>query len=134
MASASFNWANYLTLADELGNRPDEAALRSSISRAYYYIYHLGLARAVSNGYRRNPGEPSHIQLWNLFSENPEGVSQKLAQIALRLKYRRERADYDDIFPRIGDEVPVMLEEAQLFAKLLETLPLRHPSKKSQRQ
>jgi len=134
MPSAPFDWSEYFTLADALGKRPDEASLRSAISRAYYFVYHLGLARAMANGYQRAPGEPSHIQLWRLFSDNPEGICQKLAQIANRLKQKRERADYDTTFPRIDEEVPIMLAEARHFAKLLATLPTRHPSPKSQRQ
>jgi len=32
----SFDWNNFLVLAEELGQRGDEAAKRTAISRAYY--------------------------------------------------------------------------------------------------
>ena len=51
MAAAPFGWSEYLNLAMELGARKDEASLRSAISRAYYYVYHLALERARSNGF-----------------------------------------------------------------------------------
>ena len=125
MLSAPFDWSEYFALANELGKRDDEASLRSAI---------LGLARALANGYQRVSGEPSHVQMWKLFADSPEGLCQKLAQIAKRLKQKRERADYDTIFPRIDEEVPAMLADAQRFADLLVTLPQRHPNPRSQRQ
>lgn len=36
-----FEFASYLDLADELAARPDEAAWRSAISRAYYAVLHV---------------------------------------------------------------------------------------------
>lgn len=33
-----FDWSGYLDLALELQKRPDEASLRSAISRAYYFV------------------------------------------------------------------------------------------------
>jgi hypothetical protein len=72
MAAGAFEWLQYLTVAEELGARPDEAALRSSISRAYYYVYHLALTRAESNAYRPERGESTHVQLWRLFSGSPD--------------------------------------------------------------
>jgi hypothetical protein len=42
MAAQPFNWSGYLQLAEELAERRDEASMRSALSRAYYYIYHLG--------------------------------------------------------------------------------------------
>ena len=52
-----FNWSGYLQLAEELGKRSDEASLRSALSRAYYYVYHLALERAEANDFKPIPGE-----------------------------------------------------------------------------
>jgi uncharacterized protein (UPF0332 family) len=134
MPSIAFDWAKYLTLAEELGRRTDEASLRSAISRAYYYVYHLALARAEANDFRRLAGESTHTQLWRIFSASPEPDCRRLADIALRLKEKRERADYDNHFSRLTDEVPAQLEEAQTFASLLTKLPPRHPNPRSVRQ
>src|SRR6266404_1380992 len=105
MAAAPFDWFGYFRLANELGKRlDDEASLRSAISRAYYYVYHLALARAEMNTYKRTPGEASHTQLWRVFSLNPEPDCQRLAEIAKRLKEKRERADYERRYARISEE------------------------------
>jgi len=134
MPAVPFDWSEYLRLADELGGRTDEASLRSAISRAYYYVYHLALSRAEANAYKPLPGEGKHIQLWRVFSGSPEPDCQRLAVIAGRLKEKRERADYENYFIRIADEVPVVLTDARDFANLLNRLPARHPSPSSMRQ
>ena len=134
MAAAPFDWLEYFRLAHELGGREDEASLRSAISRAYYCVYHLALARAEANTYKPLPGESTHLQLWRVFSGSPEPDCQKLAIIAARLKEKRERADYERYHARIAEEVPVLLADAREFAALLGRLPARHPNPKSMRQ
>ena len=129
-----FDWAEYLKLAQELGARTDEASLRSAASRAYYYVYHLALQRAESNDFQIRSGEGTHTQLWRCFSANPEPDCQRLAQIAGRLKEKRERADYNHYFARIDEEVPSLLADAQRFALLLSRINPRHPNQRSQRQ
>jgi uncharacterized protein (UPF0332 family) len=127
MAGQPFNWGFYYTLANELATRADEAAHRSAISRAYYYVYHLALTRATSNGFRAFSGEASHAQLWRKYSESPEPACSGLALIAKRLKDKRERADYNEFYPRIRDEVNELIHDAQDFANRLGTLPQRFP-------
>jgi uncharacterized protein (UPF0332 family) len=134
MAAAPFDWQEYFGLADELGRRADEASLRTAISRAYYYVYHLALARAEANTYRPLPGEGNHTQLWRVFSKSPEPDCQRLAIIAARLKEKRERADYENHYARVAEEVPELLADAQQFAALLGRVPGRHPNPKSLRQ
>ena len=131
---ASFDWSNYLALAEELALRPDEASLRSALSRAYYYVYHLALNRAKVNQFEALPGEGTHTQLWRLFSGSPEPACQKLAQIAGRLKEKRERADYQPNFARLDVEVPNLLADARDFATKLQNLPHRFPKPSSVRQ
>ncbi len=130
---ASFDWSGYLKLAEELGNRPDEASLRSALSRAYYYVYHLALNRAEANRFQPLQGEGTHTQLWRLYKKNPEPACLALALIAERLKEKRERADYRSQFVRIEDEVPEVLKDAREFAAKLAKLPPRHPSPQSVR-
>lgn len=122
MATEPFDWSQYLTVAEDLASRADDASQRSSLSRAYYYIYHLAFSRATENGFTIFPGEGTHKQLWRHFVESPEPECQRLGQIAGRLKEKRERADYNDFYPRLADEIPVMLAEARDFANLLSRL------------
>src|SRR5882724_4557879 len=111
-----FDWAEYLKLAQELATRNEEACLRSSLSRAYYYVYNLALTRAERNGFVSVLGESTHGKLWRLFSQSPEPECIYLGQIALRLKEKREKADYRPVFTRIDEEVQQVLVEAQDFA------------------
>ena len=131
----SFNWSEYLKLAEELSSRvEDEASLRSALSRAYYYVYHLALSRAEANTFKPVSGEGTHIQLWKLYRSSPEPACQKLALIAERLKEKRERADYHPTFRRLKEEVPATLQDARDFAKGLQNLPGRHPNPSSMRR
>jgi hypothetical protein len=134
MATPPFDWSTYLALARELATRNDEAALRSSVSRAYYYIYHLGLTRAQNNGFIISRGESSHKQVWRLFTDNPETLCAQLGQLALRLKEKRERADYEPNYARIQDDLPIVLEDAERFQAGLTRLAPRHPNPASARQ
>ena len=131
--TAPFSWSDYLLLAEELGKRADEASLRTALSRAYYYVYHLALKRAKANNFKAIPGGGDHIQLWRLFNGSPEPACQKLAQIAERLKEKRQRADYEPNFIRIEEEVPELLAEARDFAARLDKLPARYPNPASVR-
>jgi predicted secreted protein len=134
MADQPFDWSEYLKLAQELGARNEEACLRSSRSRAYYYVYNLALRRAEGNGFVVVQGESTHSQLWRLFSQSPEPECVYLGQIALRLKDKREKADYRRVYRRIEEEVPQVLSEAQDFAARLRRLAPRHPNPASIRR
>jgi hypothetical protein len=134
MAAAPFDWSEYLRLAEELGTREDDAALRSSISRAYYCVYHLALKRAEANNFKALKGEPTHVQLWRVFSENPDPDCRRLGELGARLKENRRRADYDAFYARIADEVPAIINDAKDFAIRLGRLPARHPNPASRRQ
>jgi uncharacterized protein (UPF0332 family) len=133
MSAAPFDWSEYLKLAEELGKRADEASLRSAISRAYYYVFHLALKRAEANDFTFVTGG-MHTQLWRVFSESPEPDCRRLGAIAGRLKNRRERADYTPTFARVDEEIPGTLADAKDFAALLVRLPARHPNPKAMRQ
>jgi uncharacterized protein (UPF0332 family) len=134
MAAQPFDWSAYLQLANELAKRQDEASIRSALSRAYYYVYHLALLRAQANGFNTVSGEGTHKQLWRNYSASPEPDCQKLAEIAARLKEKRERADYQQIYNRIADDVSGILADAQDFADRLHRLNIRYPNPNSVRQ
>ncbi len=134
MAEAGFDWAEYFKLAQELGGRKEEACLRSSLSRAYHYVFNIALIRAERNGFVSVRNESTHNQLWRLFSKSPEPECIWLGQIALRLKEKRERADYKAVYPRIEEDVPEVLKDVQEFTSRLTKLHYRHPNPSSVRQ
>lgn len=126
-ASPPFDWPDFLTLADELAKRAEESCLRTAISRAYYYAYHLGRQRIIDNQFPMVPGGDSHKQVWEKFEVSPDWDCKKLALLAGKLKDKRQRADYDKVFPRIADEFPTVLDMARNFATDLGRLNQRLP-------
>jgi uncharacterized protein (UPF0332 family) len=134
MPNQPFDWVQYLNLAKELAAREEESCLRSSISRAYYCVFNLASNRAAQNGFVFAPGESTHAQLWRLYNRNPDPECMKLGQIALRLKEKREKADYKPAYPRIQDEVPQVLAAAEDFAKILGNIAQRLPRPESMRR
>jgi hypothetical protein len=128
-----FDWLGYFELAHDLAAQDKEACHRSSLSRADYYVYNIALARAEGNGFTSIPGESTHVQLWRLYCKSPEPQCIHLGQIALRLKEKRERADYKPLYPRVHEEVLEVLKDAQDFALRLGKLPSRFPNPKSVR-
>jgi uncharacterized protein (UPF0332 family) len=133
METKPFDWSQYFILAVELSNRPEEFAVRTAMSRAYYYVYHLALDRAILNGFEVKRGEGTHQQVWRTYNLSPDPTCRKLALIASRLKEKRERADYENFYVRLVEEIPQMLQEAEDFATRLQALPGRFPDPKSMR-
>ncbi len=104
------------------------------MSRAYYYVYHLALSRAESNGFLLLPSEGTHAQLWRVFKGSPDANCQYLATIGNRLKAKRVLADYDAAYGRLHEETLGLLADAETFATLLAKLPPRLPDPASMRQ
>ena len=134
MATKLFEWGEFLKIAEELGMRPDEAAQRTALSRAYYFVYHLALKRAEQNGFVAQKGEATHSQLWRTYSQSPVPECNRLAQIAQRLNENRRRADYDQVFPRVSELIKGSLTDARAFSTKLLQLPPRLPDPKGIRQ
>ena len=129
-----FDWSEYIKLADELGKRTDEGSLRSAISRAYYYVYHLALDRARANNFQALSGEGVHRQLWRCYSDSPMPACMRLGEIAQRLQRKRQKADYDPIYTRITEDMPDVMTDAKTFAAGLKQLDPRHPNPQSIRR
>ena len=126
MATQPFDWAQYYKVAGELSTHAEEAYLRTSISRAYYYIFHLGRKRVWDNGFALNRGD-AHKQVWGKFSDSPDHRCRKLAEDAKRLKEKRERADYEPHYPRIDKDAPIVVTLAAQFATGLTNLDAALP-------
>jgi uncharacterized protein (UPF0332 family) len=125
MGPPAFDWSHYLTLASQLSSNADEASQRSSISRAYYCIYHKAVERAVANGHT---DQKSHVKNWNVYSRNSaDRDCRKLYNIGTRMKKEREDADYDPNAMRIADRMNIQLNRANSFLARLATLPAGLP-------
>jgi len=120
MGTPAFDWSEYLTLANGLAANADEASHRSSMSRAYYCVYHKASERAAANGY---VDEKSHLKLWNLYARNTDRACRKINDIGSRMKKERVVADYDRNATRIPDKMNVQLNRANDFLARLANLP-----------
>lgn len=68
MATAPFNWNEYLNLAGILSANGDEASQRTATSRAYYAAFHAAMLHARHNGY----AERNHGRLWKMYSSDSD--------------------------------------------------------------
>jgi hypothetical protein len=123
-----FDWNRYLTLAEELATRADEASKRSAISRAYYCVFNLAFARAQSTAGPRPSGEHRHKWCWTKYRNGPDPFCIQLGVDGDRMHGRRVKADYNPAdIPRLNDEVERMLEDAREFLADLARLHSRYP-------
>lgn len=96
-----FDFTEFLTLAEALSGRPDEASKRSSISRAYYAAFHVAFSRAEANvgSYRARPVQyqrmPTHAWCWLQYINTNDVTCQRIGLNGDRMKKRRTDADYE---------------------------------------
>jgi uncharacterized protein (UPF0332 family) len=134
----SFNWKHFLVVAQMLSKNPDEASLRSAVSRAYYSAFISALRRAESLGYdsKSDPLGSSHDNLWELYENNRDTTCENIAKIGKRMKRARVGADYRDFFTNRWnqeslDAIKDALECLNLISQLGTGLPADVPRKRS---
>ncbi len=123
-----FDWHDYLRLAQQLAPLEDEAAKRTAISRAYYFMFHLARERAMRNGCKLSYAESSHKSVWDVYIRSPDTDCKSLGLEGSRLRERRNVADYDLPFKgRLPDDVQDAIEKAAAFSQRLAALDPRQP-------
>jgi uncharacterized protein (UPF0332 family) len=97
----SYDWAEFLELAESLESNPDsigpkEAALRSAASRAYYAAFHQALDHAIREGFSPAYTGDDHRRVQAYFRRYspPNKTRRKIAQELNRLLAERHKADY----------------------------------------
>jgi uncharacterized protein (UPF0332 family) len=123
MATQSFDWADYLTLATTLSANGDEASQRSAISRAYYSVFHAATLHAKPNGYN----ERSHGRLWKMYQADADLNARRLSVLGNQMKRAREDADYVAQVARVSDVMTLQLATATQFATVLAQVPHTSP-------
>lgn len=120
----SFNWAEYLHLAEELTGiansiAGEEARLRSTISRAYYaaFIRARNYLRHQDLDLPRNGDVHRYVR--DYFDRSSNELHRMIANDLARLRISRNRADYDDIMTQL----PVLARMSlKLAARVLANL------------
>ncbi len=121
-----FEWDDYLRLATRLASEEDEAARRTAISRAYYFVFHLAQQRARDNGCEKIH---RHGELWKCYIDSASEDCKQIGLDGQRLHEKRKNADYNLPFKgRLGDEVQDSLRKASNFSNRLIALDPAQPS------
>lgn len=116
-----FDWIDFLHLAAELANPPeDEARQRTGMSRAYYAAYHVATRRIVGE-LRFVLGRPQH-QLWGELRQQTRPDLREIGERGRDLHLIRVRADYHQPFNRDDsrlDSIPDAGEAIRLATELI---------------
>ena len=100
----SFNWTDYHRLAKALQSDPEspgpeEASLRSAISRAYYATFCTARNFAETNdSFKPTNTGADHDLMKCHFQSSKDRVRRRIGNGLERLYDYRGKADYDDIF------------------------------------
>jgi hypothetical protein len=116
----AFDSRTFLDIAEELGQRDDQAARRTALGRGYYAI--LGVAyRALPSAEqaRIGPGQ-IHDLTWALYSASTVPASRRVGGIGYRLRTIRRRADYREDLSFSNRDVDLALREARQALQLLD--------------
>lgn len=97
----TFNWSEYLNLAQELTGSAttpssQEAKLRSAISRAYYAAFIQARNFLRDREGLTIPLENTHQYVINQFKNSHDRVRKKVGGRLFRLRQARNEADYKD--------------------------------------
>lgn len=92
----SFDWNDYVHLAEELLQRNDESCIRSSISRAYYGVFCIARNRKGYQDYSPKRSENIHWVVINAYKNSSDVQEQNIGRILDKLRRARNDADYDE--------------------------------------
>jgi uncharacterized protein (UPF0332 family) len=123
----SFNWSEYLLLAQELVNQnslsaTEEACFRSAISRAYYAAFILGRNRLRDRENLPINLANTHQYVIQQFNNSPELIRQKIGKDLSRLRANRNLADYEDNLVNLSNLTKRSLKLARGIIGNLESL------------
>lgn len=124
----SFDWVEYLDLAQELaGHAPiftsQEAKSRAAISRAYYAAFCKSRNHLRDADHRPVPrSAQAHTYVRKEFDQSADKVRKGLAKNLERLRIKRNAADCDDAVVNLPSETTFALTLAQKVISDLSTL------------
>lgn len=121
----SFDWSEYLSLAQELAGQTvspasQEAKLRAAISRAYYAAFckarnHL----RDREGYVIPIGGQAHVYVRDQFKNSPDRLRSQIGHNLDRLRRHRNMVDYDD---SVTGLLPMTSRDLRLAQRVLSAL------------
>ena len=118
----AFEWTEFLTLAKELAQRSDEAALRSAVSRAYYAAFGKARALLMAEGVPLVSDATDHARVWEAFRSSSDDVRYYIGVDGMALRNNRNRADYDAEVTDIKARAQRAVRKAEDIYKALDRL------------
>ena len=123
----SFDWQDYLKLANELAPRPinaatNEAKLRCAISRAYYATYCKARNHLRDEEGQVIPAHDAHRYVIDTLLNSTERKRKDLGKDLNRLRIDRIKADYYDEFRGVAAQTEVVLLLAEKVISRLDSL------------
>jgi hypothetical protein len=115
----AFDYRDFFAIAEELGQRDDQAARRTALGRAYYAV--LGVAfRALpaAEQARIGPGQ-IHDHVWARYMASTARPARQIGGAGLRLRTLRRRADYRDDLDFSAADLRTALTDARRALDLL---------------
>lgn len=118
---AAFDWTEYLVFAKELSERPDEAALRTAISRAYYAAFNRARAYCIAKGISvpESLDNTRHKVVWDALLNRGRTLAGAQAN-GTRLKRKRIDADYEPEIASLTNVVQQAIAESDAVAAYLQ--------------
>jgi hypothetical protein len=120
----TFDWNEYLGLAESLAKEGREPCDRTAVSRAYYCAFCSArnwLGEHEQRFVIPTPGE-SHKHVWDLFDRGPERLKKQLATVGRRLRTARNEADYENELANTAKKCEEAIASAKKVLALLAQL------------
>ncbi|MBT4485539.1 MAG: hypothetical protein HOC71_17870 [Candidatus Latescibacteria bacterium] len=114
----SFDWTKFLDVAEQLipdkEENPDDALLRTSISRSYYGAYGVAYTFFEQEGGVR-PTENTHISIHSIFKESQNDLVCEIGNGLGSLWIERKKADYKKESIWSLNQVKLLLIKARMI-------------------
>jgi uncharacterized protein (UPF0332 family) len=117
-----FEWTDFISCAEELSNKSDEASLRSSISRAYYGAFGKIKIYCSSKFDIRTIGDSLHQRVIQSLKESGDSDEFSLGNTLSQLRTSRNDADYDSHKTISKPQVTSVLNKSKLAIESLADL------------
>lgn len=94
--AAGFDWTDFFELAQELGQRDDQAAQRSAVSRSYYAVFHMAelVLEHLDPEFASTRSQDSHKQIWDRLARLNQRQAKNAVRKSRNLLQARRDADY----------------------------------------
>lgn len=117
----SFQWKTYIDFAERLHQESEtfaetEACQRSAISRAYYGAFGLARKVAVNEGLTLTHKGEDHKNVEQHFRRSSQKLRKQIGIELNRLRRLRNKADYDELIPKLPKETT----KAVILARKIE--------------